>query len=366
MNEESPDQQQAAGGASPERADERAAVFVDYQNLHVLLARQLGGSAHPADYVEAMLDELQRYLADRDYKQTALINAYADFSQLSGDGQAIQQSLYLIGAEPHFAPSTLQGNASEIQLCIDAVNVLHDRPDIRSFALLTGDRSYLPLVQQCKRNGHETFVAALHPPAQDDFPNDEEDFFLDARNLLTSDLRRQLEQSSSQQPQQRRRSAPQTREDASYERVHDPKIRRTLEIIEEYFGQYDEVYLTPLLRKLSELLGASADPKSIISSLEAAGAIWLEKRRGTPHDYTVLLVDEEHPDVEEVHAEFYDTSASGDDAPTPPADQEDGDPSYGDFNESNYAAELDRYEDDEAVPSSAPRSPQEKPDAPSS
>jgi hypothetical protein len=86
--------------------------------------------------------------------------------------------------------------------------------------------------------------------------------------------------------------------------VDDPSGLRTLKIVEEYFGQYDEVYLTPLLRKLSALL-QDDDPKRIISDLEGCGAVWLEKRHGFPYDYTVLVVDEEHPTVLRIRDELH-------------------------------------------------------------
>ena len=90
-----------------------------------------------------------------------------------------------------------------------------------------------------------------------------------------------------------------------------------LEIIEEHFGQYDEVYLTPLLRKLSEELGdlEDHDPKSLIGDLENAGAVRLERRRGFPYDYTVLLVNPNHPEVQAVREEF--AAENGDDYERP-------------------------------------------------
>jgi hypothetical protein len=81
---------------------------------------------------------------------------------------------------------------------------------------------------------------------------------------------------------------------------------RTIAITEEHFGQYDEVYLTPLLRKLSDILGPEHDPKSLISELEEAGAVRLEKRNGYPYDYTVLIVHNDHPDVQEVQENYYE------------------------------------------------------------
>ena len=79
-----------------------------------------------------------------------------------------------------------------------------------------------------------------------------------------------------------------------------------LEVIERFFGQYEEVYLTPLLRKLSEEIGDADDhdPKSLIGDLEECGAVRLERRRGMPYDYTVLIVNGEHPSVIEIKEEL--------------------------------------------------------------
>ena len=67
----------------------------------------------------------------------------------------------------------------------------------------------------------------------------------------------------------------------SLEEIDDPILVRTLEIIDDHFGQYDEVYLTPLLRKLSDLVDERRyDPKNLISDLEEQQAVRLEKRSG--------------------------------------------------------------------------------------
>ena len=100
---------------------------------------------------------------------------------------------------------------------------------------------------------------------------------------------------------------------------------RALQIIEEHFGQYEEVYLTPLLRKMSDLFDENeCDPKAIVSGLEDHYAVRLEKRNGVPHDYTVLILVDGHPDVARVREDFQRTSAyargDGDDAASTYAD----------------------------------------------
>ena len=96
----------------------------------------------------------------------------------------------------------------------------------------------------------------------------------------------------------------------------------------QHFGQYDEVYLTPLLRRLSEEMPRDAEPKELIAELEEAGAVKLERRRGMPYDYTVLLVNDEHPEVQEARTEVGGPDLdqnTGDGLPFGDSDELDGD-----------------------------------------
>ena len=90
-----------------------------------------------------------------------------------------------------------------------------------------------------------------------------------------------------------------------------------IEVIERHFGHYDEIYLTPLLRRLSEEIGdvEGHDPKSLVADLEECGAVRLERRRGMPYDYTVLLVNAAHPAVVEVREEIRGSDTTDDGLP---------------------------------------------------
>lgn len=288
-----------------------AAVFIDYQNLYTLLKGRLDASASPDDHIAEALDELRRYLLDEDSTRTAKALAYADFHALDSHEQ-IERALYARGMEPRFVPASLQENASEVQLCVDAVDLLHQRPDIRTFVLVTGNRAYLPLVQMFKQYGRHVFVVALDPPpAADSFEFAEGDVFLDLLNLVGEPMRqRLLGGSGSSYHTQTARTTHHAPDEQDYRSLTDPMALHALHIAEEHFGQYDEIYLTPLLRKLSEMLGDECDPKSLVSELEAAGAVRLEKREGYPYDYTVLIIHYDHPDVQEIKAELQEADGT--------------------------------------------------------
>ena len=295
--------------------EQRAAIFVDYENLFSHLYRRTGPRARP--------DEL--------------------ISELLGNGQFIQRGLYLHGIEPRFVPASLQRNAAEIQLVVDAIETLHNRPDVRTFVMVTGDRPYLPLVQQFKRYSCRAVIATfMPPPSTEHLPHVEDNVFLNAHNLLSEASRRSLaststiHRSASHAPIT---SYPTGRpRQVEYREITASGTLHALEIIEEHFGQYEEVYLTPLLRKLSELLDDEQyDPKSLISELEDAGAVWLEKRRGFPYDYTVLIIDTEHPDVAAIQKRHYSSKRSEEAYPAEEAYTED------EYTEDEYA---DEYEEE--------------------
>jgi hypothetical protein len=196
---------------------------------------------------------------------------------------------------------------------------------------VTGNRSYLPLVRHLRARGAQVLVVAVLPPSPDDAPRHaEEDAFLNALHLLGETSRGQL--SARVDPgsitSRDGHSVPSVSPRREYRPLTDPLVRRTVAITEEHFGQYKEVYLTPLLRKLSEVLGEEYDPKSLVSELEEAGAVRLEKRDGQPYDYTVLILHSDHPDVREIQEEMRSQ------------------PSYGASSYSSSYSNGSRYDDD--------------------
>ena len=296
------------------RQDNLTAVLVDYQNLYELLSTRLTDETHPDEFIIDMLEELHRYLQGKDLFQLAVSNAYADFGALQGDGLFIQKSLYQQGFSPKFVSTSIDGTAPSMQLCVDASELIHARPDIDSFVLISGNSIQLPLVQQLKGHGKHILVVTLETHAELERSHHfGHETFLNAADLLSEGARRMLGNISGSSEAVRNgnmgrrfaRTSYTVQRDVEYQEITDSIAYETLRVIEEHFGQYDEVYLTPLLRKLSESLDDHLnDPKSIINKLEDAGAVWLEKRRGFPYDYTVLLVDGEHPDVLQIREEI--------------------------------------------------------------
>ena len=286
-------------------AGSQAAVLVDYQSLHhYLKSRTDGGST--ADLAGMLFAALRAHLAEAG-DRIVRGRAYADFGSLDDHARHVQRLLYLHGIEPVFVPATTHRNTTDLQLAVDAVETSHRHPEIGVFVLVSGDRDYVPVVQALVAAGRRVVVVGFREHLSPHLlEHTRGGRFVDAASLLPADaLAPEAEAGAPVSV-----TTFQPPQDPTHEVAYD-----AIEVIERHFGHYDEIYLTPLLRRLSEELGDrdGHDPKSLVADLEECGAVRLERRRGMPYDYTVLLVNTEHPAVLEVRAEVRGAAADTDD-----------------------------------------------------
>ena len=280
---------------------DRAAVFIDYENLYGHLARHQSAQIHASDAITELLQAVKHHLQTELEAGAVIARAYADFAGNDDKVRKAQNDLYLLGVEPRFVPTSIQHNAAEIQLAVDAIHTLHARNDIATLIVVSGDRPYVPLLQHCVQVGARALAITYQRPHVTGIKAGEE-LYLDAQSVIA-----RMSPAINAKP--RRVHPPPERLESTngrhgkHVRITDTHTLDALSIINDYFGHYSEIFLTPCLRKLSqEMDSAEFDPKYLIGDMEAAGAIWLDKRRGSPHDYTVLLIDDEHPDVVELRS----------------------------------------------------------------
>ncbi|RZK09731.1 MAG: NYN domain-containing protein, partial [Hymenobacter sp.] len=113
--------------ATPSAASPYAAVFIDFENVYYFLKNHYLDPQDPHDYaldlVRALRDTLKRELG----LDSLVLYAYADFDRLPSGPQG---PLYLMGVDTRNVLGTDHKNAADMQLCIDALEVLYTRPDI--------------------------------------------------------------------------------------------------------------------------------------------------------------------------------------------------------------------------------------------
>lgn len=167
-----------------------AAVFIDFENVYYFLKNHFHD---PPDLNDICLD-IVRSLREK-LSATGLDSlisyAYADFERLA---TAPQGALYLMGVSTRNVLGTDHKNAADMQLCIDALEVMYTRPDIGTFVLVAGDRDYIPVLQHLRRQARQVLVAGFRESVSGDLlQNIGAAQFIDARDLLTPERVEQLE-----------------------------------------------------------------------------------------------------------------------------------------------------------------------------
>jgi hypothetical protein len=65
------------------------------------------------------------------------------------------------------------------------------------------------------------------------------------------------------------------------------------------FGDKREVWMTPYLNKLRTEMPqlAESERKALIARMTESGIVRIERRKGEPYDYSVLIINWNHPEV---------------------------------------------------------------------
>jgi uncharacterized LabA/DUF88 family protein len=340
-------------------ASSYAAVFIDFENVYYFLKNHFQDPPDLNDYVLDIVRTLRERLSERGL-DSLISYAYADFERLA---TAPQGALYLMGVSTRNVLGTDHKNAADMQLCIDALEVMYTRPDIGTFVLVAGDRDYIPVLQHLRRQARQVLVAGFRESVSGDLlQNIGADHFLDARELLAPERLEQLEKRRTVRPRVAgdgrrsregglpggpaglaraeadpetlarasssgpvtagaapRAAAPRTAarpgdevpEFAPARRLAPDLERRTLAFMLGEFQKLEakqqrrvpELWLGPFMRLLTDELPELPDyeRRDLLNRLRDAGTIRIEKREGEPHPFSVIVVNHHHPDVLELN-----------------------------------------------------------------
>lgn len=133
------------------RAD--VAVFFDFENIAYSLRQEFNENPN----FEALMDKCQ------EYGRVVMARAYANWSRHTPVIPPLQAS----GFDPVYVPSyfynnqetVTRKNAVDIHLAIEAIELVHTRPHVTVFIILTGDKDFIPLANALRRYGKQ--VVAL-------------------------------------------------------------------------------------------------------------------------------------------------------------------------------------------------------------
>ena len=176
--------------SSKSSASPYAAVFIDFENVYYFLKNHFHDPPDLNDIVLDIVRTLREQLSAKGF-DSLISYAYADFERLA---TAPQGALYLMGVSTRNVLGTDHKNAADMQLCIDALEVMYTRPDIGTFVLVAGDRDYIPVLQHLRRQARQVLVAGFRESVSGDLlQNIGAAQFIDARDLLAPERVEQLE-----------------------------------------------------------------------------------------------------------------------------------------------------------------------------
>jgi uncharacterized protein (TIGR00288 family) len=123
------------------RSELTLAIYVDFENLALGAQDMKGSGRFEIDLVLKRLLEKGRIVAKR---------AYCDWSRY----RQFVQEFHKLGFELIDIPQTkISGkNSADIRMVVDAIDLCYSKSHIDTFALLTGDSDFSPLVSKLKEN----------------------------------------------------------------------------------------------------------------------------------------------------------------------------------------------------------------------
>lgn len=293
-----------------------AALYIDFENIYHYLRKRTIDAERTQDILLELVQNLRKTLNEEHGTMCIVQYAYADFEQIEVNAQG---QLFLLGVETRNVVGTEHKNAADMRLCIDVMETMYTRNEIDTFVLMAGDRDYIPVLQHLRKHAKTVQVVAFKENISGDLLTLVGDGYIDAFSLLgkvaMSELevgRERLNEAMAVQREASNERAEQIAEARAVgkmkkvtfervQRVEDKNMLIALEVMLHNFKDKPEVWFSPYLNKLRNELQhlAEYERKAIVTNLEMAGVVKVEKRRGEPHDYSVLLVNWDHPDVQE-------------------------------------------------------------------
>lgn len=289
-----------------------AALLVDFENLYYFIKNSVTYKGYDTmELIVRLLQQLRDHLEKVCMETTISLDAYADFERIEDNAQG---DLYLLGFDTHNVLGTEHKNAADMKLCIDAMEILHTRPEISTFVLIAGDRDYIPVIQHLKRKAKVVRVVGFHGSVSGDLLTTlGQQYFVDGQQFL-----QQLPQKPATKPPEGTTHGTTAIPAKSHTEIAiTPALpvvpslplkspeeykRLALGLVFKYFKGKPEVWMSPYLHKLRNEVPELSEPerKDIISRLNQSGAITIETRTGEMHDYTVFKLNWNHSDVREV------------------------------------------------------------------
>jgi len=128
--------------------NQESALFLDYENIHIGMETTFGAIPD----VHVLAEAIKKHFSP--HGSIIIGKAYGDWERFVGVPAALQREqiepVYIgakrqIGRESVLRPGIAK-NAADIQLALDAQELIYTKPNINNFILVSGDYDFVPLV----------------------------------------------------------------------------------------------------------------------------------------------------------------------------------------------------------------------------
>jgi uncharacterized LabA/DUF88 family protein len=134
------------------------AVYIDYENLYVSLKSTVK--------MEPDFDVIMEKC--REFGRVTVSRAYADWSEFS---RVLTSQMFANGFEPIYVPTRkfydaktraeARKNSVDIHITIDIIKSLFLHENVDVFIIISGDRDYVPLINQIRQQGKEVYALGV-------------------------------------------------------------------------------------------------------------------------------------------------------------------------------------------------------------
>lgn len=163
-----------------------AALFFDYENIHIGMETTFGAIPNVHKLSACIREHF------RPHGEIIIAKAYGDWERFKGVPAALQgeqiEPVYIgakrsFGAEGNLRPGVAK-NAADIQLALDAYDLLFTRPNISTFILVSGDYDFVPLVIKLHSHSKMVCLSSILRSTSRDLRNLVGDDFVSVDELL--------------------------------------------------------------------------------------------------------------------------------------------------------------------------------------
>jgi len=150
------------------------AVLIDYENVHWSIKNNYGFSPEPGKLVEGLRSQAMQA------GDVVLMLAYADFDHVEFKG--LQTELQRRSVEPRhvYSLSSEDGrrkNAADIELSLDALELVYTREDIDHFVIVCGDRDMIQVIKKLHTRRKKVCIVGVERTTSKDLKQFADDYY---------------------------------------------------------------------------------------------------------------------------------------------------------------------------------------------